>query len=88
MESKKILIGAAFSGLLLVGCHNKNKDSSSSIMAKKEVKGQCHGINACKGKGECGSKTHDCGGKNACKGQGWIKMTKKDCDAKGGQFKA
>jgi hypothetical protein len=54
----------------------------------KEVSGECHGVNSCKGKGECGGKGHSCAGKNSCKGKGWIKATKAGCDEKKGTFKA
>jgi hypothetical protein len=49
-----------------------------------EAKVHCAGINACKGKGECGGATHDCAGKNECKGKGWISTSEADCKAKGG----
>jgi len=52
------------------------------------VKGECYGVNACKGQGECGGKGHSCAGYNACKGHGWITLTKTDCDAKKGKFVA
>ena len=54
--------------------------------AAKDATGMCHGVNACKGKGECGGKGHSCAGKNECKGKGWLKMTEADCKAKGGTF--
>lgn len=57
------------------------KETDASAM------GECHGINACKGKGECGGEGHACAGNNACKGKGWIQMSKKDCKKKHGTFK-
>lgn len=48
--------------------------------------GQCHGVNACKGKGECKSASSACKGKNACKGKGWSKMSKANCDSAKGKF--
>jgi len=46
----------------------------------------CSGVNACKGKGDCGSKAHSCAGQNACKGQGWVSLPSKDvCDKIGGK---
>ena len=78
---KSYLIAAAVSGLVLAsGCTTGTKTADASM-------GQCHGVNACKGTGDCGGKDHACGGKNACKGKGWKKMDKADCDAKGGKFK-
>jgi hypothetical protein len=53
---------------------------------KKPGKGECHGVNSCKGKGECGGPGWDCAGNNACKGQGWITTTASDCKKKGGKF--
>jgi uncharacterized membrane protein len=47
----------------------------------------CYGVNECKGKGECGTATHDCHGKNACKGKGWIALTAAECKDKGGEVK-
>ena len=49
--------------------------------------GECYGINACQGKGDCGGKSNSCAGKNSCKGKGWIKMSRIDCEEKGGEFK-
>ncbi|HTL48840.1 MAG TPA: hypothetical protein VL688_12340 [Verrucomicrobiae bacterium] len=49
---------------------------------------QCHGVNSCKGTGECGGKGHSCAGKNACKGQGWITAADDAaCTAQGGTLK-
>jgi hypothetical protein len=53
----------------------------------KEIKGECHGINACKGTGDCGGKGHECAGKNECKGKGWVKKTEKECKEVKGTFK-
>src|ERR1700758_3478893 len=39
----------------------------------------CYGINACKGKGDCGGKGHSCAGENACKGKGYLKLDKETC---------
>ena len=83
-SQKQLLIGAALAGLLLASCaHNK----ASSSMASSQM-GECHGVNSCKGMGECGGKGHMCAGKNSCKGKGWLKMSKKECQEKGGTFKA
>lgn len=81
MVKKSYLVAAAVSGLMLTtGC------TTSSTSADVAM-GQCHGVNACKGEGDCGGKSHACAGKNACKGKGWKKMTQEDCDTKGGTFK-
>ena len=42
--------------------------------------GQCHGVNACKGKGDCGGKGNECAGENSCEGKGWLKMPQSDCE--------
>ena len=51
-------------------------------MADAKVK--CSGINACKGKGACATKTHACAGHNACKGKGWVKVSAAECAEKKG----
>lgn len=45
----------------------------STAVAHAEVMGevgQCHGVNACQGKGDCQATANEYEGKNACKGQG------------------
>jgi len=81
MKNHKILISAALAGLALAGAANAKEGKA------KAKDGECHGINGCKGRGECGNKDHACGGQNACKGQGWLKMTEAQCKAKKGKFK-
>ncbi|MBV6492032.1 MAG: hypothetical protein LDLANPLL_00021 [Turneriella sp.] len=81
MKKSNLLVAAALTGLALGGSLSAKKPKS------KAKYGECHGINACKGQGECGSKDHACGGMNACKGQGWKKMTAAECKAKKGTFK-
>jgi len=94
MEQKKslLLVGAALTGLLMVsGCANKNENVKADepvAAASADPTGECHGINSCKGQGECGAKGHACAGKNACKGKGWVKLSKSECTKKGGKFKA
>lgn len=88
-NNKQVLfVGAALAGLLLAnGCaHNKKQESTEP--STEVATGECHGINSCKGKGDCGGKGYSCAGKNACKGKGWLKMTQADCAKKGGKFKA
>ncbi len=85
ISNKSFLVSAALSGLLLAaGCAHYHDSGSGAQMAK----GQCHGVNNCKGKGECKSAGHSCEGKNDCKGKGWVTMSKDDCNAKGGQYVA
>ncbi len=85
MTSKALFMGAALSGLLIAsGCAHSHDSMSGAQMAK----GQCHGVNDCKGHGECKGAGHSCEGKNECKGKGWMGMSKADCDAKGGKYVA
>jgi hypothetical protein len=89
MDSKKKMVSAAISGLVvgtfcLSGCTTPS-DGGSATMA--EAKGECHGMNSCKGTGACGGQGHSCAGKNSCKGQGWLELSKSDCQAKGGTYK-
>lgn len=77
--NKKLLLSAALSGLMATGTLGLSSTSHAA-----GSKGQCHGVNGCKGKGACGALdgSHNCGGKNSCKGKGWVKMDKKSCEAK------
>ncbi len=89
--TKGILTKAAFSGLLAAGAlsvslHARGADAPASNT--NAVEGECHGVNSCKGKGDCGGKGHGCAGKNSCKGKGWLKMSKEKCEAAHGKFKA
>jgi hypothetical protein len=74
---KELLLAAALTGLMTVA-HAEDKKAAPAV-AKKEVKGECSGVNSCKGTGECGGKDHSCAGKNTCKGQGWVTKTEKEC---------
>jgi hypothetical protein len=63
----------------------KEGKAGKSAEKRADEKVNCLGVNACKGKSECGVEgKHGCAGHNACKGQGWITLTKKACDAKKG----
>lgn len=66
---------------------HKGKPAKKDVVADKggDEKIHCLGINACKGKSECGvDGKHGCSGHNACKGQGWVTLAKKDCAAQKG----
>lgn len=80
--NKTTILTAALTGLMLAGC------ASGSKTASETAQGECHGVNSCKGKGECGGAGYSCAGKNSCKGQGWVKLSKAECDQKSGKFKA
>lgn len=82
--TKKLIIGAALSGLFLSGeVYSEKLEATGADNAK----GECHGVNSCKGKSDCHANGNSCSGQNSCKGKGWISLTKKECDAKKGTFK-
>ncbi|MBX7230960.1 MAG: hypothetical protein K1X29_02640 [Bdellovibrionales bacterium] len=83
--NKTAILTAALTGLMMAGCASGTKATTDTSGAMAQ--GECHGVNSCKGTGECGGAGHSCAGKNSCKGQGWVKLSKKDCDTKGGTFK-
>ncbi len=87
MDSKKILISAAFSGLLVGGCKKTGHKAEPGTLKTSSMV-HCHGLNSCQGKGQCGGKGHNCAGLNACQGKGWLEISKEDCEKKGGKIKA
>lgn len=81
MDNKKVLLGLALTGMVMAtGCSTTNSSQGSKVV------GECHGVNACKGKGDCGGKGYSCAGKNSCKGKGWLKLSQAECEKKGGDF--
>lgn len=74
---RNTILAAALAGLAL---------GAAGAADKKSDPGQCYGVNGCKGKGECATKTHACAGLNACKGKGWVKTTAATCKKKKGKF--
>ena len=85
MDKKTTLATAALAALALAsGCAHTTKGATASAT----VKGECYGVNSCKGTGECGGVGHSCAGQNTCKGQGWVTLAKADCEGKHGTFKA
>ncbi len=80
---KGALVAAAVAGLFVGGQAMAGETGAAAEGAKVK----CDGGNECKGKGACGTATHDCAGKNACKGKGWIMTSAADCKAKGGTVK-
>jgi uncharacterized membrane protein len=89
MNKRMMILGAAVAGIVAASTANAAGDAAKKAApaGDKVALGECHGINSCKGKSECGGGTgHECGGQNTCKGQGWVKMSKKDCDAKKGKW--
>ena len=86
-------LASAVAGIVITGssfaAEPPTKEKSKAAPdAKATEKGECHGVNSCKGKGECGGPGWDCAGNNTCKGKGWNSMTAADCKKKGGKFKA
>lgn len=92
MSKRMMILGAAAAGILSASmgsaAETPEGNKGKAPEDKTAAMGECHGINSCKGKGQCGSGTtsHQCGGRNSCKGKGWIKMSKKDCDSKKGKW--
>lgn len=82
MEKKTLLMGTALAALAMTGCSGMGAKSDGGMSSV-----ECHGVNACKGTGECGGVGHGCAGQNACKGKGWIKKSADECKAMGGTFK-
>ena len=100
MNRKTNLAAAALAALAMGGCAAQSQGerrlerdgkpaptTAEKAAAAAGPKGECWGVNACKGQGACGGVGHECAGGNACKGQGWLSLTKPDCDAKAGKFK-
>lgn len=92
MNRKTGLTAAALAALALGACAHHGKGSASADAASSEAgkKGECHGVNACKGKGACGGADgggHECAGSNACKGKGWLSLTEAECKGLNGKFK-
>ena len=80
MNSKKALLSsAALAGLMVAAGCATNYDGHGNYGGGHATLGQCHGVNACKGKGECSTASHDCAGENSCEGKGWIKMSQAQC---------
>ncbi|MGE0614701.1 MAG: hypothetical protein AB7P04_03595 [Bacteriovoracia bacterium] len=81
---EKAVLIAAVAGLMGHGASLRADDAAAPAAGAADAKVECHGVNACKGKGECGSKEegHGCAGLNSCKGKGWISLTQKECDAR------
>ena len=86
-NTNKTLMTAALGGLMLAATISSASAEGTAAPAGGEKKGECHGVNSCKGTGACHGNGNTCSGTNSCKGKGWIKATKAECDAKGGKFK-
>jgi len=81
MSGRGILIASSALALLASGVLT----GACSEAQGSEV--QCHGINSCKGQGECSALdgSHDCGGMNSCKGKGWLYTdSEQECREQGG----
>lgn len=89
--TKKTATMAAISGLIAAGALTTSlrahAQESTPPTGAMTAEGECHGVNSCKGKGDCGGKGHSCAGKNSCKGKGWLKTTKEECAKQKGKFK-
>lgn len=87
MDSKNILLIAALTGLAMTA-NGKETSTPSPKKSAKEVEGECHEMNSCRGTSACHSEKNSCAGANACKGKGWLKTTEKACKEKKGKFKS
>lgn len=64
--------------------------ASSAVMGAEagasasEALVHCHGVNACRERGNCRSAESKCKGQNACKGHGWVPVTAQICEQLGG----
>lgn len=89
MKASQKIVTAAITGLFAGALSTSvlANEKEATPPKAEEAKGECHGINSCKGKGECGGSGHSCAGKNECKGKGWLSMTEKECNEKKGTFK-
>ena len=82
---KGLVIASAVSSLFAAAAHASDKAAPKKD-TKVAAKVRCEGVNACKGKGECGGASgNSCAGTNECKGKGWVQIPEKDCKAKGGK---
>ncbi len=72
--SQGVLIASAVAALFAAGLVGP---PASPAQAADPI--HCYGINACKGKGDCGGKGHTCAGENTCKGKGYIKLDRETC---------
>ncbi len=88
MDRKTSLTAAALAALALGACAHHGKETAGAAPAADAAKkGECHGVNACKGKGDCGGAGYECAGNNACKGKGWLGLTEAQCKERDGKFK-
>jgi hypothetical protein len=58
--------------------------SVSAAEAGVEAIVHCHGVNACRERGNCRSAEHKCKGHNACKGQSYVPVSQAICAQLGG----
>lgn len=87
MDSKKVFLAAALSGLAFAACAKDGAKTTTPVKEVTSVEGECHGINSCKGTSACHTESNSCAGTNSCKGKGWLKTSEKECKDKKGTFK-
>ena len=87
MDKKTALTASALAALALAAGCARNGPAAAKTASNAPAKGECSGVNSCKGTGECGGVGHSCAGQNSCKGLGWISLTRSDCEARHGTFK-
>ena len=73
-KTRGVLLASAVAGLfaMTAGASFTHAEETGDTV-------RCYGINACKGRGDCGGKGHSCAGENACKGKGYLKLPKDTC---------
>src|SRR5258706_6788342 len=85
----RMFLGAAMAGILAgTMARSARAAQGSQATPQKMLVVPCYGLNACKGKGECGSKTdaNGCGGSDSCKRPRGVSMPQKSCLAAGGSL--
>ena len=82
MHAKGAVLAAAAAALFTAGV------SAPDTARADQHEVHCEGVNACKGKSDCGVKgINECAGQNACKGKGWKTMTAEECEKAKEQMK-
>src|SRR5258706_6247433 len=76
----RMFLGAAMASILAgTMARSARADQGSQATPQKMIVVPCYGLNACKGKGECGSKTdaNGCGGAKGPQNQKWGSVSTK-----------
>lgn len=92
MDKKTTLAAAALAALAMAGCKTMGREGHGAAAPAASTgdagkKGECLGVNSCKGQGACGGVGHECAGNNECKGKGWLSLSEAECEGRHGTFK-